>query len=333
MYSLNYTYLTELEVDTRQSYDDLSDDLLLLDKDYGEESQTVDMKSVVSSWQNFFWQFDNNYENKKRLDITFTDLIIDHSSSTKDHFGYDLDEHEMMTVEELDSFFDGITTWGQASNRDWDDFKEALCDVIEALHTKYRDTNNVCPVGSMVVSTTNPKTSSGFGSTTWRAKTDCYIGEIFNKAYYKVNPGYNEGSGGINDIGLKATASNPPTHTHQLEFIPATGNGSGSTSSEVSIGFQWYNQRQGKDKSKINIDYVGGWQLIETYSGGVNGGHTDYWFTPVVKSDVTAYIPGNDGERSANFSVSNTKVDPVDSKIKVAPKTYPLSAAVWERTA
>ena len=137
IYDLNYTYLIELEVDTRQSFDDLSDDLLLLDKN-AEESQVVDMKSAISAWQNYFWKSTN--PNKQRLDVTFTDISIERGTvMSTDWQGNPLNDLEMMSIEELENFLNGIDARkGWAGGRTWEELSNALCDAIVTLQNKYR---------------------------------------------------------------------------------------------------------------------------------------------------------------------------------------------------
>lgn len=315
MYDLNYTFLTELEVDTRQSFDDLSDDLLLLDKNNGEESQVVDMKSVISSWQNYFWKSTNT--NKQKLDITFTDISIERNENdpTKDWQGNPLNDLEMMTYGELTNFLNGIVWTG---GKTWQELSNAVCDAITALQEKYVDVDNVYPVSSVIVSDRNP--GSNFG--TWESKDKYYLSEIFTQSYYNVKPGHDDGtSKTLSDIELKPTASKPPSHTHQLQYTPTSGGGSSEASGQCgSTKISWSNLRQGTNRGAVG----------EYYTGFAPG--NDSVYPAVVKTDANSKVKDG-GSMAPGFTVHKTKKDPADTSIKVAPKTYPLSAAIWEKTA
>ena len=329
MYDLNYTFLTELEVDTRQSFDDLSDDLLLLDNN-AEESQVVDMKSAVSSWQNYFWKSPNT--NKQRLDVTFTDISVYHKAPSvhQDYSGKPLDSLEIMTVEELESFLNTIT-W--AGNRSWADLSNTLCSAITTLQRKYTTKDNIYPVKSVLVTNENP---NGMGFGTWTSYRNCYISEIFSSSNYNIPSGYISGSGLINNVALDPSAANPPAHTHRLSYLPASGSGGGSTQGTAcTVLLEWFNVRQGTET-------VGNVTASHNHNEGVVVGQANYYtgynsvscFTPVVTTDANTTIvrPRGGGHASANFKSSTAKKDTADKKIKVSPKTYPLSATIWERT-
>lgn len=330
MYDLNYTFLTELEVDTRQSFDDLSDDLLLLDNN-ASESQVVDMKSVISSWQNYFWKSTNT--NKQFLDITFTDLSIERGTViTTDWQENPLDDLEMMSIEELNNFFDSldeISAW--VGGKTWSQLTNSLTAAITALQAKYVDKNNIYPKNAVLVTNENPN-GTGFG--TWTSHNNCYFSEIFSKANYSINPGYDHGSlptnGSLADIGLEPTTETIPNHTHKLAYIPATGSGSGRSEGEAGVaGWEWSNSRRGLDPQQIGMD---GTQPRYKYSGKPHSGSAHgSTFTTTVLRDANSSV-GSGGHPEAKFEVTSTKVDPIDKKIKVAPKTYPLSATIWERT-
>lgn len=328
MYDLNYTFLTELEVDTRQSFDDLSDDLLLLDKN-AEESQVVDMKSVISSWQNYFWKSPN--ANKQRLDITFTDISIYRGSvASTDYQGNPLNDLEMMSVEELNSFFhnlDDISAW--AGGRTWAQLSNVLCNAIGTLQDKYTTKDNIYPNHSVVI-TDEDLNSSGFG--TWTRRDNRYLSEVFSKSNYDINPGDNPGSGSISEIGLTNKASSPPSHTHKISYIPASGNGGSSSEGTVSEGLlTWSNARRGLDPTYIGSVTSQTSSKAPRYKYSGKPYNSKWHETATVKGDANSTV-GAEGGAKAEFNVSKTKVDPVDNKIKVAPKTYPLSATIWERT-
>ena len=328
MYDLNYTFLTELEVDTRQSYDDLSDDLLLVEKDF-EESQIADMKSIISSWQNYFWQSDNS--NKQLLDITFTDLFIYHQDSSHDYSGNALNGLEIMTFGELESFFSGLDTrhaW--AGGKTFKELSESLTGAITALQEHYITKNYIYPKGAVLVTNENPADHSGFGS--WSEKKNCYFSEIFSKSNYNVSAGYDPGSGGINSIGLTPTANSVPKHSHKLSYIPESGNGDGSAEGVAgTTPLKYMNERSGLKREEIapSNDIVPRYR----FSGTCSDRNKNRPATVVMK-DASSAIPGEGGDKeaTASFKVSNAKKDPADSKIKVAPKTYPLSASIWERS-
>lgn len=339
MYDLNYTFLTELEVDTRQSYDDLSDDLLLLDKDHGEESQVVDMSAVVSSWQNFFWKSSN--PNKQRLDVTFTDISIEHGIDlSTDYFGAPLDDLEMMTARELDTFFSEVTNWGQSTDRrTWEELSNELCDAISALQDKYTDPNHIYPLRSVLVTNEDPN-GKGFGR--WTSYTNCYLSEIFSKSNYDIEQGYNDVGQSINDLGLDPTTNSVPDHTHKMAYIPGTGSGGESsegTAEPAIVTFCWTNARRGLDPTYIGsiTSQRGPHGVINSkgiprykYSGR-SYDKNKWYYTATVMKDANTSI-GDEGEAGARFTVSSAKVDAVDNKIKVAPSTYPLSSLIWERT-
>jgi len=318
MYDLNYTFLTELEVDTRQSFDDLSDDLLLLDKNNGEESQVVDMKSEISSWQNYFWKSPN--ANKQNLDITFTDISIYRGTVTStDWQGNPLNDLEMLSIEELERFFANIDNRrGWIGNRTWQELSNAVCDAITALQEKYVDVDNVYPVSSVIVSDRNP--GSDFG--TWVSKDKYYLSEIFTQSYYNVKPGHDDGtSKTLNDIELKSTASKPPSHTHQLQYTPISGGGKSEASGQCgSTKISWSNERKGTNRGAPG-EYYTGYALPN-----------DSVFPAVVKTDANSKVKDGDS-KSPGFTVHKAKKDATDESIKVAPKTYPLSATIWEKTA
>ena len=322
MYNLNYTFLTELEVDTRQSFDDVSDDLLLLDND--EESLVVNMNNIISSWQNYFWTKSNsNNPNKERLDITFTDLLIERNSSdsSKDWQGNPLNKDEMMTVQELNTAFNRIS-WSGGKN--WSTLTEDLCNAITLLQKQYVEKNNIYPSKSVLVTDTSPN-KLGFGK--WHKKSNCYLSEKFDSNNYNIPSGYSE-NGSIDSIGLTPNADNPPSHSHKLEYTPVSGGGGGESSGTCSGGgatpaFQYFNKRSGLSEpgnhGKDAMWFSGSW--VGNYNRAAM----------VVKTDSSLGLPRVHGHETAEFTVSKTKKDPVDSKIKVAPKTYPLSASVWEK--
>ena len=338
MYDLHYTFLTELEVDTRQSFDDLSDDLLLLDKN-AEESQVVNMKSVISSWQNYFWKSPNT--NKQLLDITFTDLSIDRGSvASTDYQGNPLNDLEMMSFQELLNFFqrlDSDHAW--AGGRTWAELSIALCNAITALQRNYVDIGtNIYPLHSVLVTNENPNNAVPGVNWTWTSRSNCYLSEVFSSSNYGVSPGYNQGCGSLNDAELKDTATKPPIHNHKISYLPASGSGGGSSegsASPASTPVEWYNTRRGLDKTPVATRIItGGHGASTTVSTGrwkFSGSARNNTYAATVARDANDSI-GADGGGTPTFTVSSAEKKAADSSIKVAPKTYPPSSLVWERT-
>lgn len=334
MYNLNYTYLTELEVDTRQTFSDLSTDLLLLHNDQNSNDCTFTMKSLVSSWQDFFWKSDN--KNKEKLKVTFTDISIERKSSSDlkhDYCGYEIDQDgdEMMSIQELDDYYDTLKNkW--VGNKT---FSQMTADIIKAItdiHGKFSK-NNVYPKGSIVISDINPK--GQYGSGTWKEKSASFISENMKATMSSTelkSCGYHGGeamgtriNGNLNQaiISAKTNGKVVPKHTHQLKFEPESDSGGGSNSTETS-GFNVCCDECGIKPGSNSKPFSG--QYNENHHG--SGSNTATGF--IIASDASDTIYEG-AEGTLSFNVSNTKVNPNVSSVNFAPKPYSLSAKIWER--
>lgn len=326
MYNIDYTYLTELEVDTRQTFTDLSDDLLLVYNSNTGLDNTFTAKTLVSSWQDYFWKTNNS--NKKDLNITFTDLIIEHDGS-KDYQGKALDQDEMMTYKELTSFLHSLDVdrkW--AGNRNFTELCCALTAAINAMHG-HMTISKLYPKGSIVVdSSTGPNTSS----VSWAKQSATYIAEnmISEMAGTDLaSMGYHTGrTMNSIDIGedLKRAKITPalssagvaPVHTHQLKFDPESGGNSGGNpdgTDVLSSACTYKNVRPGAEYSG-NFTHAGIHHITSACHLAV--------------AQDASVSKGDHDSMSPTFSVSQTTIAPENSSIYVAPAAYPLSAYIWE---
>lgn len=341
MYNLNYTYLTELEVDTRQTFADLSHDLLLLNFNNGVPAgkklpqtigKTMSMESLVSGWQDYFWKFDTN--EKKNFNVSFTDISIEHKSDqNKDFSGNPLLTSEMMTYEELDKFFQEMDGDGQPGHGKWcgDNhwtFTELCCNLLNAidtLHTRLLNGNNIYPKGSIVVSRVSP---SGFGN--WTNKAQSYLSENISEiSGFKL--GFNSGKVMGTDVGsdlesviVKPETSGIPKHEHKIEFDPPTGSGSGSGSGSAGVS-----EAETFKEKKAGLTNSTGW---------MSGTRTDNEHTKfnalVVPRDTDCSIDIDPKKRDAHGDLKAIETEVTaecQNGIHVAPKTYPINGNVWER--
>ena len=330
MYDFDYTYLTELEVDTRQSFVDLSDDLLLLYNSTEEESQTVNMKNTISSWQDFFWKSSNPEKNKLRP--TFTDLSVEHETSA-------LDDNEIMTYGELLSFFADLDTRKQwAGGRTFTELSNDLVDAIESLQTLYANPDKVYPVKSMLVSDINP--NSEISGMTWTKIDNKYVSEVFSSANIKeLSGGTVDGCGSIENALLKPTTekNKVPSHTHQLSLIPPTGKGGTSTSSVVATADTTWDSEYYGTRITTTVRSRNSSSIEEVFTGNIDNdasGHGSYdTMVGIIATDANTSIDGDDVDAEIKFKVTTTEVKPADSSINVAPKTYPINTHIWERNA
>lgn len=333
MYNLNYTYLTQLEVDTRQTFADISDDLILLN--HNDNLEKTSAKTLISCWQNFFWE--SPIDQKENLNVIFTDLSVDHSSFISDD-DTDLDDNDMVTIGELTEFFEKMDHSTEAGKTgkwcgkwSFDNMIRELSSAINHLHRRLGYNQNLYPTGSIVVNDNNPSGGDGFGI--WSQKNSSYLSENI-KSVSEISMGFNNGRAGDEDVGsnlanvvvtpdLKANGI-VPTHKHQLKFIPDHGSGNGTSPEEekLSNAKKYGNIRAGRNKTTGCV----------YYSGHNNVGNA--WPNRsglVVANDASSSRPDG-GDRQPDFSVSSTVVEPSIKRINVAPKTYPINAKVWERT-
>ena len=340
MYNLNYTYLTELEVDTRQTFADLCDDLLLLN--FTDEvkpgqnlpetfGKTMTMETLVTGWQDYFWKFDT--KEKKNLNVSFTDISIVHSDDMKkDYYNKPLLDEEMMSYRELSAFFKEMDGDGQPGHGKWcgDNhwtFTELCCqllDAIDGLHTRLLDDEKLYPTGSIIISKYAP---SEFGS--WENKNQSYISEKISEiSGFKI--GFNTGKVMNTDVGsspesiiVKPETTGIPIHEHKIEFDPPEGSGSDSNSSSTGIEADTFKEK------KAGLTNSTGW---------MSGTRTDSEHTKfnalVVPSDTDCSIDIDKKDREAHGDLNAIETE-VTSEcqrgIHVAPKTYPLNSLVWER--
>ena len=326
MYNLNYTYLTELEVDTRQTFSDLSTDLLLLHNDQSSTDCTFTMKTLVSSWQDFFWKLDSNSTNKHLLNVTFTDLSIERNSSdpTKDYSGAAIDDREMMSWQELQDYYRQIDNqW--VGNKTFTQMSTDITNAITALQHKFSK-DHVYPVGSIVISDTDPH-SGQYNHGTWTAKPQSYIAENV-KGTLSLTCGYHNGkvlshSIGNNlvsaEISAKLLDGNPtPKHSHKLKFIPESESGGGDGDSSEATGFTTYTDVKAGSNSP-------------PYSGRYTRDHPNTANTLIVAEDASD-SKHEEQSKCPSFTVSNARVNPSVSAVNFAPKPYSLAAKIWERT-
>lgn len=332
MYNIDYTYLTELEVDTRQSFSDLSSDLLLVNQKDILVDKTYKMQTLVSAWQDYFWKIDNN-ETKHKLDVTFTDISIERSEEdpTKDKGNVDVTVNEMMTFGELSAFFDyldepsapGAHGGKWSGNRTFTELCCCLLDAIDALHNKMT-IGHIYPQKSIVISDSSP----GLG---WTKKDASYISENMTTEMADTElstMGYHAGhSMGTTVIGpnLSLAKISPqlispdavPYHEHKLKFQPESksGGSSGSEYSDVSVQ-TFTNLKAGKDETP-------------EATGQRQGGNNTACGLIVSKNVSRARARGD--PYYAKFNVSERTESPIISDIAVAPTTYPISASVWEK--
>lgn len=352
MYNLNYTYLTELEVDTRQTFTDLSDDLLLLDVNEMTASQTVNAKTLVTSWQDFFWKSDNS--NKGNLNVTFTDLSVYHSVSPsmeygssrvfhdgKDMSGKTLADTEILTIKELEDYYDELdstnawasTKYNSSTHKfDGKNFTELCCSLLDAIDTlQKRMLNNskVYPTGSIIITDENPNNELpsyvGGNGNNWVKKEQAYISEPISKLNIGQNPGKSYGTNVGYSLGavklIAQTNGLTPGHSHTVEFNPTSDSDKGSTDPEIAA------------------------TTIVTCSTprdpGQKGGRSDW--TDGGSPNTSGVAVGRDhaASKSAHDSGSPTFNVSPDVKtlpgttangINVAPTTYPMEKArIWER--
>lgn len=341
MYNLNYTYLTELEVDTRQTFSDLSDDLLLLHNDQISTDCTFTMKSLVSSWQDFFWKSDNS--NKELLHVTFTDISIEretdnedpvHSppSKTNDWCGNAIDQNgnEMMSYKELQDYYHEMENhW--VGGKTFNDLSSDIINAIKGIHLKFSK-DNVYPVGSIVISDTNPKRQYGDG--TWQEKPASFISENMRATMPSTDLkscGYHDGkamgtsiNGNLNRaiISAKTNGNAVPKHTHQLKFEPESDSGGGGDSRDAE-GFNVYCDECGVKPGSNSTPFSG--QYKPGFGGDDNSAQGF-----IIATDASDPIYDGD-EGTLSFNVSKTKVNPNVSSVNFTPKPYSLSAKIWER--
>ncbi len=346
MYNLNYTFLTELEVDTRQTFSDISDDLLLIynKKDNEKEEKTIKIGTLVTCWQDFFWKVSSS--NKEQLKVTFTDISIDHVGSSPfngEHWpsakttNYQVDDNEMMTYEELSAYFtyldtpDGSEGTGKwAGNRTFTELCCVLLDAIDKLHNKLTATE-LYPIKSIIVSDKNPNTAEDLEDTSWDKQNPAYISEnmmgVMSGTELKTM-GYHAGqtmNGTIIGNDLEKARIKPelkasglvPKHDHKLKFDPESGSGGDSNETNAGPYDTFADFKQGSDGSP----YSGANKEIITGN--------DVYGLAVAKQ--ANYSASKEGERFPSFNVSSTVKNPIINSINVAPKTYPLSAFIWER--
>jgi hypothetical protein len=334
MYNLNYTYLTQLEVDTRQTFADISDDLILLN--HGGSLEKTNAKTMISSWQDFFWRAP--VEQKKNLNVIFTDLSVDHSLYVGTYQGqaYNyLDDNEMITKKELDDFFRYMDTASGGHSGRWcgkwnfNDMVRELSCAINQLHTRMADDLNIYPIGSIVVTNNNPASGDGFGN--WDEKNSSYIAENV-KAVSEISMGFNSGKVDGSSVGsnlsnvvvkpTKKSNSAVPTHEHKLTFQPESGSG-GEDVAETEQG-----QFPTVGNIRAGINFVAN-SNGAGYSGRTND--TQYNKTGLVVATSHKDKRKGGGDAAPDFSVSYASKDPELSKINVAPTTFPINAKIWER--
>lgn len=333
MYNLDYTYLTELEVDTRQTFSDLSDDLLLV---HDSIDKTFTMKSLISSWQDFFWKSSN--PNKEKLHVTFTDISIerrDYPNYSGDDLKFDFEGYpinqegdEMMSYRELQDHYASLEhQW--VGGKTFHEMSADITSAITALHNKMTK-GFVYPVGSIIISDTNPVGEYG-SSVTWAQKPAAYISEYMKNVMGTTELstcGYHAGKtmgssiGGVLSkaiISAKVAPGKVPSHTHPLRLNPETGSGGSKGTPTETSGLATY----------------------EDVKAGSNTSPFSGRFTPEArhKNTANALIVATDasepisegGERAPTFTVSPTKKTPNKTSVNYAPKPYPISSVVWER--
>lgn len=343
MYNLNYTYLTELEVDTRQTFADLCDDLLLVnlmkEPEPGtlkpkSEGNVLSMRNVISAWQEYFW--DTNVSEKRDLNITFTDISIEHGTnakSGKDYNGDPLKVDEMMSYSELSSFFKEMDGDGRPGQGKWCGkwtLTELCCNLLNAidtLHDRLLNQNNIYPIGSMFISKNSP---SGFGK--WTNQKQSYLSErIAEISGFKI--GFNDGKvmnkvvgTDLDSIVIKADTTTVPMHEHSIEFVPPSASNSGSSSGDATTKGSFATV----EKLKTGKNGPPG-----SMSGTWSGENQDKIEALVVKGDASSTLETNKKERDASGSLSalQTEVTSIGQNgVNVAPKSYPINSYVWERT-
>ena len=325
MYNLDYTYLTDLEVDTRQTFADLSDDLLLINDTTTSNKidKTFNMKTLISCWQDFFWK--SNDGATETLDVIFTDLSIERS-------GLDRDENEVMTYRELTDFLQSLNgSW--AGNRSFSQLCAALIGALDKMSNQLDTSANVYPIGSIVVSDTNPNTSA------WTQRESRYLSENMKNGYPTSELSSMGIHGGKNTNGTMigtnlgnatltpklSSGSAVPDHTHILKFNPETGSGGSTTSGVVAEDLCTFGELKVGSSSS---PYTG---LARHKNGTIVSSRATGLCvdTGVNKIQDDHNGKGNEPQRP-NFRSSESQV--IDGQtIKVAPKTYPLSAYVYER--
>ena len=337
MYDLNYTFLTDLEVDTRQTFADISSDLILLGYQSGSTTglKKSNMKTVISSWQNYFWNTDDeeNIRIKQNLNVIFTDLLIDHKwIDNKD----DLNGKEMLSIDELNEFFDGLDNDGEGHGRwcgkwTYTELCSQLSSAINTLHNKFADNKNVYPISSIVITKGNPNQNGGFGQ--WaEVERASYLSErIMNS---DINLGYNPGkvNGSSVNSDLRRLVLTPPAtnstsipkHEHKLTFSPASASKKGDdgpTELDGDYVKVTKNYRPGCNKTSNTCAYTGQDTRPEKNTAQSLALAADYHDTRSAEHEL-----------EPEFSVSPASANPKQSNITVAPKTYPIDASVWERT-
>ena len=334
MYNLDYTYLTELEVDTRQTFSDLSDDLLLV---HDSIDKTFTMKSLISSWQDFFWKSSN--PNKERLNVTFTDISIQrykHGPAEEDlkndYRGYSIDQNgnEMMSYAELQDHYAALDREHQwVGGKTFHDMSADITAAITALHNKMTK-EFVYPIGSIVISDTNPVGEYG-SSITWAQKPAAYISEYMKNVMGSTELstcGYHAGktmghsiNGNLSNaiISAKVAAGKIPAHTHNLKLKPETGSG-GQTGepTETSALSTYEDVKAGSNTSPFSGRFT------------PEAGHKNTANALIVATDASEPI-SEGGERAPTFTVSTTKKTPNKTSVNYAPKPYPIEAVVWDR--
>lgn len=329
MYNLNYTYLTDLEVDTRQSFADLFDDLTLLDKS-NRESYKENAETLISSWQSFFWHSNNS--NKQKLKVTFTDISVYHNPPSGDIPG----SKEIMTFGELEAIYNSLENhW--PNNMTFAQFTKSLVNAIDRVQQIMINDDHSYPVKSMVINDTNPAGSFGY---TWEKQPAVYLGERRDMV------GYQSGSFSTLDGTVILPSSVDgliPKHEHDVEFLPtASGGGSNdqsaTESTECAVWDSYGDPGSGYgDKSSCDnktrpaqIKHSGG----ADGNGGCDAGNP--WTDQPPRQGGT-----NPEDPKTTYDVGGTVTSksgrdlPDDTKygVKIAPNTYPISNAhVWERT-
>ena len=192
--------------------------------------------------------------------------------------------------------------------------------------------NKLYPIGSIVVNDTNP--GSVINTQTWASRKQAYISENLRNQLSGTelsSTGYHAGKTINNQpIGSKLGSATMkpdlkqnglvPKHDHKLAFSPTSGRGGTTTTTAAGPFVTYTNLRQGNDgdpgSGQVTSGYIDFTNEARALAGGEGASN------PRVK----------DGYGIPEFPVSETNIPPTINSINVAPRTYPLSATIWERT-
>lgn len=201
MYDLDYLYLADLDIDTSRSARDITASALFI------SINDADYITPVSCVTNRFvdWFFTASNPNIPKLDITFKHAYLS---------GDALTDTGLSSLIPLSALSAAISS--------------KLTDVFNAMKTKLCATistltvNNVIPVGTVVLNSTNSTSPSG----TWTCSDNCFIGETRTTA-----------TGDISSRALSAvnlSSSTMPAHKHEVILSPKTMSKTAKISSEVT---------------------------------------------------------------------------------------------------